>query len=88
MISNSWGKPIGKLDHGGIPVAMASKAFRRPNEGVHLGGSEIFPGSPIGVGPLARWEDAGCGWVWVWDGRSPTTTLLQTCFLTQRFMDV
>ena len=28
---------IGKLDHGGIPVAMASKAFRRANERVHLG---------------------------------------------------
>src|SRR5207302_1265707 len=48
---------IGELDHGGIPVSMASKAFRRANEGVHLGGGdrvsrkEAFLGESI----LAEW---------------------------------
>jgi hypothetical protein len=55
---------LGKLDHGGIPVSMASKAFRRANEGIHLGGGEVFPTPPIGIGPLARWQDAVCGRAW------------------------
>src|SRR4029450_7759623 len=55
---------IGELDHGGIPVSMASKAFRRANEGVHLGGGEVFSAPPIGIGPLARWQDTVCGRAW------------------------
>src|SRR6266699_3014964 len=55
---------IGELDHGGIPVSMASKAFRRANERVHLGGGEVFSAPPIGIGPLARWQNAVCGRAW------------------------
>lgn len=58
---------LGKLDHGGIPVSMASKAFRRANEGVHLGGGEGLSAPPGGIGPLTRRQDVVGGRAW--DGR-------------------
>src|SRR5262249_43250600 len=58
---------IGELDHRGIPVPMASKAFCCANECVHLGGGEILSAPPGGIGPLTRWQDAGGGRAW--DGR-------------------
>src|SRR5712692_9849280 len=61
---------IGKLDHGGIPVSMASKAFRRANEGVHLGGGEVLSASPVSIGPLTRRQDAVCDCAWDEIGRA------------------
>src|SRR2546430_6204582 len=58
---------IGEWEHGGIPVSMASQAFRRANERVPLGGGEVFSAPPIGIGPLARWPDAV--WGRAWNGR-------------------
>src|SRR4029453_15039866 len=55
---------IGELDHGGIPVSMASQAFRRANQLVPLGRGEVFSAPPIGIGPLARWQDVVCGRAW------------------------
>src|SRR6266566_1730930 len=52
---------IGELDHRGSPVPMASQAFRRAHEGVHLGGGAILSAPPVGIGPLTRWQDAVCG---------------------------
>jgi hypothetical protein len=52
---------IGELDHRGIPVPMASKAFRGANEEVHLGGGEILAAPPVRIGPLPRWQDAVWG---------------------------
>jgi hypothetical protein len=49
---------IGELDHRGIAVPMAAKAFRSANEEVHLGRGEILAAPPVGIGPLPRWQDA------------------------------
>src|SRR5262249_39764585 len=58
---------IGELDHRGIPVAVASQAFRRAKESVHRGRGEILSAPPGGMGPLTRWQDAMCDPAW--DGR-------------------
>ena len=58
QFGNAQAMAISELNHGGIPVSMASKAFCRANEGVDLGGGEVFPAPPRGIGPLARWTDA------------------------------
>jgi hypothetical protein len=42
---------------------MASQAFGGPYEGLDLGRREVFPAPPMGIGLLARWQDAvGGGW--------------------------
>jgi hypothetical protein len=46
--------PIGKQDHGGVPITVAAEASCGGDQPVDFRWRQVFPATPIDVGDLRR----------------------------------